>query len=76
MGWTVPWVSSAASTFNQDLGVSFAPGTTTATYNFAPMDNPRDELAGLPKGRDEVGLDWSMQWLRRHDEYETDNRTS
>ena len=25
----------------------------------------------VPKGRDEDGLDYSMAWLRRHDEYGT-----
>ena len=25
----------------------------------------------LPKGRDEDGLDWPMQWLRRRDQYDT-----
>jgi predicted dithiol-disulfide oxidoreductase (DUF899 family) len=24
----------------------------------------------VPKGRDEAGLSYSMEWLRRHDEYE------
>ena len=23
-----------------------------------------------PRGRDEVGLPWTMAWLRRHDQYE------
>ena len=26
----------------------------------------------LPKGRDEDGLDWPQQWVRRHDEYEAE----
>lgn len=27
-------------------------------------------LDTVPKGRDEAALDWSMQWIRRHDSYE------
>ena len=26
----------------------------------------------LAKGRDEDGLDWPQQWVRRHDEYEAE----
>ena len=109
MGWTVPWVSSAPSTFNVDFGVSFAPGATGVTYNFTTVDHPEEELPGfsafamdggrvfhtysaysrgidaingayqvldlMPKGRDEDVLDYPAQWLRRHDEYESDGRT-
>lgn len=32
------------------------------TYNWLDL---------APKGRDEDGLDWTMAWVRRHDEYET-----
>ena len=28
----------------------------------------------LPKGRDEAGLEWPQQWVRRHDEYEQPGR--
>ena len=31
------------------------------TYNILDM---------VPKGRDEEGLEWSMAWVRRHDQYE------
>ncbi len=35
MGWTFPWVSSAGTDFNDDLGVSFAPGSIDEpVYNF------------------------------------------
>jgi predicted dithiol-disulfide oxidoreductase (DUF899 family) len=98
MGWTFEWVSSLASDFNIDFGVSDA-----STYNYCHVDEPADELPGLsafaqrdgevfhtyscysrgidvfnsayqlldltPKGRDEDGLDWTMQWLHRHDAY-------
>lgn len=47
MGWTVPWVSSAPSTFNVDYGVSFAAGATGVTYNFTTVDHPEEELPGF-----------------------------
>ena len=37
------------------------------TYNFLDL---------VPKGRDEGELPWTMAWLRRHDEYEDDERQS
>ncbi len=112
MGWTIPWVSTLATTFNQDFNVSFpaeAP-VDAPMYNFAPASDPGEEAPGLstftiadgrvfhtystyargldvfnsayqildamPMGRDEADLEWSMAWLRRHDEYETDGRTT
>lgn len=50
MGWTLPWVSSAPSSFNVDFGVSFPPGAypDDATYNFSPVgDDPAEEAPGL-----------------------------
>jgi predicted dithiol-disulfide oxidoreductase (DUF899 family) len=35
------------------------------TYNFLDL---------VPKGRDEDHLDFTMEWVRRHDEYETANK--
>ena len=32
--------------------------------------NPLDLM---PKGRDELDLDWGMQWLRHHDRYDDPN---
>jgi predicted dithiol-disulfide oxidoreductase (DUF899 family) len=106
MGWSFPWVSSAASSFNYDFGVSFTPEQLDAgevEYNYR-MDTGRpEELPGIsvfvrdgnevyhtystysrgldpynatyqlldivPKGRDEDSLRFSMEWLRRRDEY-------
>jgi len=106
MGWSFPWVSSAASSFNYDFGVSFTPEQLDAgavEYNYR-MDTGRpEELPGIsvfardgddvyhtystysrgldaynatyqlldivPKGRDEDSLQFSMEWLRRRDEY-------
>ena len=49
MDWSVPWVSSAPSSFNVDFGVSFPPGEpgTHATYNFAPVADPAEEAPGF-----------------------------
>jgi predicted dithiol-disulfide oxidoreductase (DUF899 family) len=41
MGWSFAWVSDEGA-FNIDFGVSDA-----ATYNYAPQDEPVDELPGL-----------------------------
>jgi predicted dithiol-disulfide oxidoreductase (DUF899 family) len=42
MGWTLPWVSSAGSTFNRDFGV-----TGSEHYNFASTPEPIDEAPGI-----------------------------
>ena len=42
MGWTFPWVSSLGTDFNVDFGVTYA-----ANYNYAPVEDPPEELAGL-----------------------------
>jgi len=47
LGWTFDWYSSGRSTFNQDLGVSFAAGAEGATYNYAPKTGSMTELPGL-----------------------------
>ena len=49
MGWSFRWVSSNASAFNYDLGVSFTPEQLSgaeATYNFAPIKPPIADLPG------------------------------
>jgi predicted dithiol-disulfide oxidoreductase (DUF899 family) len=105
MGWSFPWYSSLGSSFNFDFGVSFGDDgpTDSPTYNFAPIENPSEEMPGLsafirdngsifhtystysrgldgfntayqlldlaPRGRDEDDLDFTMSWLRRHDDY-------
>ena len=46
MGWTFKWVSSLGSDFNFDYGVSFAPGSGGAVYNYAPSD-ATDERPGI-----------------------------
>src|SRR5579863_5240752 len=50
MGWTFPWVSSAASPFNFDYHVSFPKDARAqgVFYNFANQPDPEiDELAGV-----------------------------
>lgn len=50
MGWRFPWVSSFASDFNFDFGVSFTPqqrARNEVTYNYAPQPFESDELPGL-----------------------------
>jgi predicted dithiol-disulfide oxidoreductase (DUF899 family) len=49
MGWRFPWVSSLGSDFNFDFGVSFTPEQQAggAEYNFAPVDEPYEELPGM-----------------------------
>jgi predicted dithiol-disulfide oxidoreductase (DUF899 family) len=42
MGWTFDWVSSFGTTFNEDFGV-----TNAATYNYAPVEQPAEEMPGL-----------------------------
>lgn len=108
MGWSFPWVSSAGSDFNQDFGVSFAPGEPASddVYNYRPKQYPSEELPGfsafikdeegavyhtystyargldlvnstynildmMPNGRGEDDLEFTMSWVRLHDEYET-----
>ncbi len=49
-GWSFPWVSSADSDFNYDLGVSFTPGASqggTATYNYRPHTGTQSDLPGI-----------------------------
>lgn len=108
MGWDVTWVSAAATDFNQDFNVSFAPedvATGRVYYNYAPRPFPYEEAPGIsvfardedgtvyhtystygrgvevvmgtyplldltPKGRDEAGLDYGMEWVRHHDRYD------
>ena len=106
MGWTFDWVSSNATTFNFDFGVSFDPDAADASeksYNYAPANGVGEEMPGAsffyrdgdhiyhtystygrgldillaynwldlaPKGRDEDELEFTMSWLRRHDEYD------
>lgn len=39
--------------------------------------NPAYQILDVTaRGRDEADLPWTMAWLRRHDEYDTDGRTS
>jgi predicted dithiol-disulfide oxidoreductase (DUF899 family) len=42
MGWTIPWVSAAGTTFQADFGVAGA-----TTYNYVAQERPNDELPGL-----------------------------
>jgi predicted dithiol-disulfide oxidoreductase (DUF899 family) len=50
MGWTFPWYSSAESSFNYDMGVSFKPEdieSGTARYNFGTSPAFGDEMPGI-----------------------------
>src|SRR5262249_14186805 len=49
MGWTFPWVSSAGSGFNYDLGVSFTPDeqASTGVYNYHEQANPMADREGV-----------------------------
>jgi len=106
MGWSFPWVSSAANSFNYDFGVSFSQrqiDAGEADYNYKQGNAKIEELPGIsvfaregdevfhtystyargldpynatyqlldivPKGRDEQGLPYPQDWVRRHDEY-------
>jgi predicted dithiol-disulfide oxidoreductase (DUF899 family) len=42
MGWSIPWVSAAGTTFQADFGVAGA-----MTYNYEPQDQPNEESPGL-----------------------------
>jgi predicted dithiol-disulfide oxidoreductase (DUF899 family) len=49
MGWTFPWVSSAPSDFNHDLGVSFTPEEVakgTVVYNYAKANEHSSDREG------------------------------
>jgi predicted dithiol-disulfide oxidoreductase (DUF899 family) len=37
------------------------------------LNNTYNYLDLVPKGRDEDGYDFSMAWVRRHDEYNKNN---
>lgn len=50
MGWTFRWVSSRATTFNEDFGVSFGEGhapDAPVTYNYRTTTFPADEAPGI-----------------------------
>ena len=47
MGWTFNWVSSHGSDFNYDYHVSFRPGQSAVTYNYAPSNTTMEELPGI-----------------------------
>lgn len=48
LGWSVPWVSSYHSTFNQDFGVTYTEGKPKdGWYNFATIGHPADEAHGI-----------------------------
>ena len=108
MGWQFKWVSSHASDFNHDFGVSFTPEQLAqgeVDYNFTRQPFPVEEAPGIsaflkddagqvfhtystygrgvelmmgayrlldiaPRGRDEEGLPYTMEWVRHHDCYE------
>jgi len=50
MGWTFPWYSSAANTFNQDFRVSFTEqerATKTADYNYGTISFSQSDAPGF-----------------------------
>ncbi len=76
MGWSIPWVSTARTDFNFDLGFSSSEGHTVY-HTYSTTGRGVEFLMGYypildhaPKGRDE-GEEWQL-WIRRHDEYESE----
>jgi predicted dithiol-disulfide oxidoreductase (DUF899 family) len=85
MGWRFKWVSSYGNDFNFDYHVSFTAEDekkNKAYYNYADGEYINDEMPGfdilvgaynfldlVPKGRDEDRFDFTMEWVRRHDDY-------
>ena len=50
MGWSFPWVSSAANDFNRDFGVSFTPdeiASRAPVYNFGTQPFGVEEAPGI-----------------------------
>jgi predicted dithiol-disulfide oxidoreductase (DUF899 family) len=47
MGWTVPWVSSAGSTFNYDFHVSFTGDDPDAEYNYRAAPGQKGDAPGV-----------------------------
>jgi predicted dithiol-disulfide oxidoreductase (DUF899 family) len=56
MGWSLPWWSSAGTTFNEDFGVSFSAEQVaegTAAYNFGTQSFAGEEAPGISAFRRE-----------------------
>ncbi len=47
MGWTLPWVSSGESGFNEDFHVTFPPGADRGSYNFGSTVAAQAEMPGF-----------------------------
>ena len=61
MGWSLPWLSSAGTTFNHDFDVSFTPEeleTKSYSYNFNPGGPTGPEAPGLSTFLKEDGRIW------------------
>lgn len=56
------------SAFALEAGAVFHTYSTYAR-GLDPLNGAYQLLDLAPRGRDEAGLDWPMQWLRRHDAY-------
>lgn len=107
LGWTFPWVSSGANSFNRDFFVAFSKAeieSGEAFYNYQKTGDVIEDMPGLSAfkkikdgdvyhtystysrgldafntayqlldlvadGRNEDALPYSMDWLRRRDEY-------
>jgi predicted dithiol-disulfide oxidoreductase (DUF899 family) len=54
--------SSAGEVFHTYSSYARGPDLLLGTYNFLDL---------VPKGRDEDGLEFTMEWLRHHDRYES-----
>jgi predicted dithiol-disulfide oxidoreductase (DUF899 family) len=57
----LPWAKLAA--YRARMGSSYARGLDPISCAYQLLDL-------VPKGRDEAGLSWPMEWLRRHDDYD------
>lgn len=47
LGWSFHWVSSGRCDFNLDYHVSFDPGLSAPSYNYAPKTGSASELPGI-----------------------------
>src|SRR5213079_1113972 len=77
MGWRFKWLSSYENDFNFDYHVSATEDENGDVFHtYSTYGRGLDILVGaynfldlVPKGRDEDHLDFTMDWVRRHDRY-------
>jgi predicted dithiol-disulfide oxidoreductase (DUF899 family) len=83
MGWSFPWVSSDGSevrpiNMSDDIGISvfYKTERDEVFHTYSCYSRGVDMLNGayhyldlVPESRDEDGLKFPMEWVRRHDQY-------